>query len=204
MRGLASGICAVLLPLALLLGLGQTIQAARPDLGSATRPTRLDSASVDHHALTTTHPALAESVPLPAPRPALAVRVLTLDISDPWHPVPLTLQPPAWSGSTQPDGVALGDYGSVLRDYAQAESRASAGLRPDWLSEHDFVVAISDHYAYVATGDAGLRIFDYTAAASERREYLLATPGAAEAVIVSGQRAHVAVVQHVPAYSGYD
>ena len=143
MRGLASGICAVLLPLGLLLGLGQTIHAARPDLGTAMPTTRLDSALVDrHHALTATQPALAEGAPRPAPRPATVVRVLTLDISDPWHPVPLTLRPPAWSGTPALDVVALGDYGSVLRAYAQEESRASAGTRSDRLSEHDFIVAI--------------------------------------------------------------
>jgi len=191
--------------LGLLLGLWQTIHAERSDAGAATRPTRLESASVDHHqAVTATSSVLAEGAPLPAPRPALVVRVLTLDISDPWHPIPLTLRPPAWSGTPQPEGIPLGDHGSVLRAYAQAESRASTEPRSDPASEQDFTVAVSDHYAYVAAGDAGLRILDYTASASERREYLLATPGAAEAVVVSGQRAHVAVVQHVPAYSGYD
>jgi hypothetical protein len=190
--------------LGLLFGLGQTIHAARPDPSAATWPTRLDSAVVDHHAVADLRPALAAGAPLPAPRPALVVRVLTLDLSDPWRPVPLTLRPPAWSGPPQPDDVALGDYGAVLRAYAQAESRVSTEPRSDRLSELDFTVGISEHYAYVAAGDAGLRILDYTASAGERREYLLATPGAAEAVVVSGQRAHVAVVQHVPAYSGYD
>jgi LVIVD repeat len=205
MRGFGSGICAVLLPLGLLLGLGQTIHAARPDPGAATWPTRLDSAAVEpQHAVAELRSALAAGAPLPAPRPALVVRVLTLDISDPWRPVPLALRPPAESGTPRPHDVAIGDYGSVLRAYAQAESRASTEPRSDRLSELDFTVGISEHYAYVAAGEAGLRILDYTASASERREYLLATPGAAEAVVVSGQRAHVAVVQHVPAYSGYD
>ena len=99
MRRLASGISAVLLPLGLLLGLGQTIHAARPDLGTATRPTparqrlgRSSSIPSPRHSQR-----WRRALPAGAGGPALVVRVLTLDISDPWHPVPLTLRPPAWS-----------------------------------------------------------------------------------------------------------
>jgi hypothetical protein len=205
MRELASWICAVLLPLGLLLGLEQAIHTVRPDFGAAMRATQLDSATVEHrNVVTATGPELAQGTFLPAPRPALVVRVLTLDISDPWHPVPLTLRPPAWSPTLQADAVALGDYASALRGYAQDEFRSSAEPRSETPSDHDFAVAISDHYAYVAAGDAGLRILDYTALASERQEYLFATPGAAEAVLVRGERAHIVVLQSVPAYSGYD
>jgi hypothetical protein len=42
------------------------------------------------------------------------------------------------------------------------------------------------------------------ALACSGRERLLATPGRAEAVIISGDHVHVAVVQHVPAYAGCD
>jgi hypothetical protein len=203
MRALESGVCAILVLLGLLVGLGQAIHATRPDLGAATRPAQLDSAAVDHsYAVAATRREPAMGTPLPAPRPALVVRVLSLDISDPWQPVPLELRPPAWSGTPQP--YAVDDYVSALRGYAQVGDGASTESRWDTLSDYDFAVAISDHYAYVAAGDAGLRILDYTAPASERREYLFATPGAAEAVLVRGDRAHVTVVQHVPAHSGYD
>jgi hypothetical protein len=141
---------------------------------------------------------------LPAPRPSFVVRVQTLDLSDPWQPEPQALRSPVWSATQERDVVALGDYVYALRGYGETGFLAGADARWDALSDRDPTVAFIDHYAYVPAGDAGLWIFDYTAPASERRERWLATPGAAEGVLISGQRAHVAVVQHVPAYSGYD
>ena len=164
---------------------------------------RLENASVAQGpAVATTRPELAESALLPAPRPSVVLRVLTLDISNPRQPVPLALRSPAGSATLQPG--AVDDPVSALWAYAQEGDGASTKARRDALLDHDFGVAVSNHYAYVVAGAAGLRIFDYTAPASERREYLFLTPGAAEAVLVRGDRAHVAVVQQMPAYSGYD
>src|SRR5262249_10180539 len=196
---------AILVPLGVLVGLGQAIHAARPDRGEAPRSTPLDSASLDpSHAVGPARPGLADRATLPAPRPSFVVRVQTLDLSDPWQPEPQALRSPVWSATQERDVVALGDYVYALRSYGQAELLASADARWDALSDRDPTVAFVDHYAYVPAGDAGLWIFDYTAPASERRERWLATPGAAEGVLVSGNRAHVAVVQPVPADSGYD
>ena len=205
MRKLASGVFAVLVPLGVLMGLGQSIHATRPDLGASPRSTSLDSSSLDpSHAVATPGAGLTDRATLPAPRPSFVVRVLTLDLSDPWQPEPQALRPPAWSGTRERDVVALDDYVYALRGYGETGFPASADPRWDALSDRDLTVAFIDHYAYVPAGDAGLWIFDYTAPASEHRERWLATPGAAEGVLVSGNRAHVAVVQHVPAYSGYD
>jgi hypothetical protein len=149
----------------------------------------------------------AAGASLPAPRPALAVRVLTLDLTDPWNPLPLDLQPPTWttrSGDHERDVVPVGAYVYAVRGYGQVDILDPADSWPGKQVDRDFTAAIIDHYAYFTAGAAGVRILDFTAPSSEQRERRLATPGRAEAVIISGDHAHVAVVQHVPAYAGYD
>jgi hypothetical protein len=133
------------------------------------------------------------------------VRVLMLDISDPWQPVPVALRRPAWTAAQEQNAVAYGDHAAALwGDDELAAVWVGSDRRSNKLSDYDLTVATRDHYAYVTAGDAGLRILDYTAPAAERNERSLATPGAAEAVLVAGDQAYVVVVQHRPAYSGYD
>jgi hypothetical protein len=199
MRELASVGCAVLVSLGLLLGLSGAIHAARPDLAAQTRSTRLDSASRNAgQAVAASGRERAEARPLAAPGRAVMVRVLTLDVRDPWRPEPVALRRPAWNAAQEQRAVEYGDYAVALRSYdALAELGAGGDPWSNKLAEYDLTVATRDHYAYVATGDAGLRILDYSAPAGARRQRFLATPGAAEAVLVAGDQAYVVVVQRV-------
>ena len=97
MRELASVILAVLMSGGLLAGLDRAIYAARPDLGAQTRAMPPDSALPTQEHPVTNGPERTEDSPLPMPRPAVVVRVLTLDASDPWQPVPVALRRPAWN-----------------------------------------------------------------------------------------------------------
>jgi hypothetical protein len=207
MRGLVSGVVAVLVPLGVLAGLGQAIHAARPDLGAAPRATSLHGALLERGqaAVAATESERVADAPLPAPRPSVAVRVLTLDLTDPWQPVPVALRRPAWTAVQEQHAMAYGDHAAALWTYDEREVDGAASDR--WsskLADYDLTVATREHYAYIAAGDAGLRILDYTAPASGRRERSIATPGAAEAVLIAGDQAYVVVRQPVPAYSGYD
>jgi hypothetical protein len=206
MRELASVTLAVLVSGGLLGGLAHATYAARPTVGAETRAMQPDStSSTQGHTLRSTGSEQPAEPSLPAPRPAVVVRVLTLDLTDPWQPAPVALGRPAWSATREQQATAYGDHAAALRGYGELEDLWTGSDRSsNRLADYDLTVATRDRYAYVTAGDAGLRILDYTAPASERREHYFATPGAAEAVLVAGDQAYVVVLQHVPAYSGYD
>jgi hypothetical protein len=146
-------------------------------------------------------PLVAADVSLPLPRQTMVGRLLVLDVVDPVAPRPLarTELPAAVSGTR----ALAGKYSfSVDVEGSMAVRDVDAPAEPASL-DHDIHVAVVDHYAYVATGPAGLRIVDLTAPAETTEVGYYKTPGEARAVVARGGYAYLAVLDETVT-QGYD
>jgi len=190
----------VLAALAVLAGLRFQVQMAQ----SATHRDAPRTALVDQGraALGAAIPlAPAADASLPLPRQTLVGRLLVLDVADPVAPQLLARSEPR-AGVSKTRALA-GKYsysvdveGSlVVRDVDEPAEPVSL--------DYDTHVAVMDHYAYVATGPAGLRIMDLTAASETMEAGYYKTPGEVRAVVARGGYAYLAILDETATH-GYD
>jgi hypothetical protein len=195
MRELMRVGAAILLSVGLLVALVQTAQKPSPRTRAAPDPRPAsDARQALHQAGGAEQRRLAVRL----------VRVLTLDVTDPWQPVPLALDVLDWLEGYEANGVVVGPYAFLVRGYGEITVRVASGHDDTRLLDHDTSVAVVGPYALVTAGGDGLSIVGFSGVAGEPSQRYYAAPGAAELVLVDRHHAYVLVSQPVPTYSGYD
>jgi hypothetical protein len=144
------------------------------------------------------------TVALPLPRPPVLVRVLTLDITDPLHPVEVSLGPATRLPYTPEPEATVGAFVYAFSEFGVLRILDVRRPEASGYRDHDPTVAAVGRYAYAVMGEAGLRIVDTGAPGSPPPATWYDIPGAARAVLVEGAYALVVVEQLRAATSGYD